>query len=39
LPANAVWDYYCLQQDVPVGIAFMDVIKQYEREELTGRSA
>jgi len=39
LPANAVWDYYCLQQGVPVGIAFMDVIKQYEREELTGRSA
>ena len=38
MPANAVWDYYCMQKNVPVGIAFMDVIKDYERQELAQRS-
>ncbi len=37
MPANAVWDYYCLQQDVPVGLAFMDVIRDYEKTELSKR--
>lgn len=37
LPANAVWDYHCLKNDVPVGLAYMDVIKQYEGQELAGR--
>jgi L-rhamnose isomerase len=37
MPANAVWDYYCLTQAVPVGIAFMEVIKDYERRELANR--
>jgi len=37
MPAGAVWDYYCLQQDVPVGITFMDVIKEYEKKELVNR--
>jgi len=37
MPSNAVWDYYCVQKDVPVGIAFMDVIKDYEKKELSKR--
>ena len=31
LPFGAVWDYYCLQQDVPVGFAYMDEIRTYEK--------
>jgi L-rhamnose isomerase len=31
LPAGAVWDHYCLQQDVPVGMAWMDEVKTYEK--------
>jgi len=37
MPANAVWDYYCLQKGVPVGMAFMDVIRDYEKKELSKR--
>ncbi|MGD9636388.1 MAG: L-rhamnose isomerase [Pirellulales bacterium] len=32
LPAGAVWDYYCLEQNVPVGLAWLDVVRTYERE-------
>ena len=38
MPAGAVWDYYCQQKGVPVGMAFMDVIKDYEKSELSRRS-
>jgi L-rhamnose isomerase len=38
LPFGAVWDYYCLQQSVPVGFGFMDEIRTYEREVLTERN-
>jgi L-rhamnose isomerase len=38
MPSNAVWDYYCMQKDVPVGVAFMDMIKDYEKKELSKRS-
>jgi L-rhamnose isomerase len=38
MPVNAVWDYYCMQKGVPVGIAFMDVIKDYEQKELSKRN-
>ncbi len=38
MPFGAVWDYYCLRQGVPVGIAFMDAIKEYEERELAKRS-
>ena len=31
LPFGAVWDYYCRSQEVPVGMAFMDEIRDYER--------
>ncbi len=37
LPFGAVWDYYCLQQGVPVGLGFLDEIRAYEREELSQR--
>ncbi|MEM7345834.1 MAG: L-rhamnose isomerase [Chloroflexota bacterium] len=37
LPFGAVWDYHCLQQDVPVGISFMDVIKAHEDQVLSKR--
>jgi L-rhamnose isomerase len=37
LPAGAVWDYYCLQQGVPVGEAWLAEVRQYERQELVKR--
>jgi len=37
MPFGAVWDYYCLQKNVPVGMDFMRVIKEYENKELTSR--
>ena len=30
LPAGAVWDYYCLKQNVPVAAAWLDEVKEYE---------
>ena len=38
MPAGAVWDYYCSKENVPVGIDFMKVIKDYEKRELTKRA-
>jgi L-rhamnose isomerase len=32
LPVGAVWDYYCLQQDVPVGPVWLDAVRTYERD-------
>ncbi|MBN1853119.1 MAG: L-rhamnose isomerase [Pirellulales bacterium] len=37
LPFGAVWDFYCLQSNVPIGTAWLDAIKQYEREVLSMR--
>jgi L-rhamnose isomerase len=37
LPFGAVWDYYCLRRDVPVGSAYMDEIHAYEQKELAKR--
>ena len=37
LPFGSVWDYYCLQQDVPVGLAYIDEIRVYEKEILALR--
>jgi L-rhamnose isomerase len=37
MPFSAVWDYYCMQKNVPVGMDFMRVIKDYEKEELSKR--
>ncbi len=37
LPFGAVWDYFCMQQGVPVGIRFMDEIERYEEQVLSKR--
>jgi L-rhamnose isomerase len=37
LPLGAVWDYYCLQQGVPVGEAWLAEVKRYERGILLNR--
>jgi len=37
LPAGAVWDQFCLQQDVPVGESWLAEVKRYEREVLSKR--
>ncbi|MCX7754272.1 MAG: L-rhamnose isomerase [Anaerolineales bacterium] len=37
MPSAAVWEYYCQQQDVPVGMDVLRVVKNYEREELSRR--
>src|SRR5512142_1147201 len=31
MPFSAVWDYYCAKKNVPVGMDFMRVIKDYEK--------
>jgi len=38
LPFGAVWDYYCLRQGVPVGLVFLDQIREYEKRVLSGRA-
>jgi len=37
LPLGAVWDYYCLKSGVPVGGAWLDDIKRYEKDVLSRR--
>jgi L-rhamnose isomerase len=37
MPFGAVWDAFCLQQGVPVGIGVMDEIRDYEKRELSER--
>ncbi|NUO81772.1 L-rhamnose isomerase [candidate division KSB1 bacterium] len=36
LPCGAVWDYYCLQMSVPVGMAWLEEVARYE-EKVTSR--
>ena len=38
MPSNAVWDQYCAQKNVPIGMEFMQIIKEYEKRELSRRS-
>jgi L-rhamnose isomerase len=33
-PFGAVWDYYCLKNNVPVGQDYIDEIKKYEKDVL-----
>ena len=35
---GAVWDYYCLTQNVPITLDFMAEIWQYKKEVLANRS-
>jgi len=37
LPLGSVWDYFCEQQGVPAGVAWLGVVKQYERDVLSKR--
>ena len=37
MPFSAVWDYYCMKKNVPIGMDFMNVIKDYETKELSKR--
>ena len=37
LPFGAVWDYYCLEQGVPVGGAWLAEVKSYEKIVLNKR--
>ena len=36
-PFGAIWDYYCLTQEVPVGPAWLEEIRDYERTTLAQR--
>jgi L-rhamnose isomerase len=36
-PFNAVWDYYCLKNEVPVGSDWLAEIKEYEKDVLLKR--
>jgi L-rhamnose isomerase len=38
LPAGAVWEYYCLQSDVPRGETWLADVQQYETTVLSGRT-
>lgn len=37
MPFGAVWDYYCLEHNVPPGIAYLDDIRAYEKKVLSQR--
>jgi L-rhamnose isomerase len=37
LPFGAVWDYHCLRHEVPVGPAWLDTVRAYERDVLSRR--
>jgi len=37
LPYGAVWDYFCLTRNVPVGMRLMDEVGEYERREFPRR--
>ena len=37
LPWAAVWDYVCLREDKPVGIAWLDDVRRYEKEVTSKR--
>ncbi len=38
MPFGAVWDYHCVRQGVPAGLAYMDAIEEYEERELAKRA-
>ncbi len=37
LPWGAIWDYYCTRKSVPVGRAWVDVVRTYETDVLARR--
>jgi L-rhamnose isomerase len=37
LPYSAIWDYYCLVHDIPVGNQWIEKVTEYEATNLVGR--
>lgn len=37
MPFTAVWDEFCVRQNVPTGLAWLDEVKRYERDVLSRR--
>ena len=37
MPSEAVWDYFCMKQCVPVGMEYMNRIRNYEKSVLSNR--
>ena len=37
MPFAAVWDYYCLSENVPVGLEYLAAVREYEKKVLAGR--
>jgi len=37
LPWGSIWDYYCLTEEVPLGMSWLDSIAKYERDVLSER--
>jgi L-rhamnose isomerase len=37
MPFGAVYDYYCMKNDIPVGQDYIDEIVKYEKEVLLKR--
>lgn len=37
MPANAVWDYFCVTNEVPVGMKWFEEVKRYEETVLAER--
>ncbi len=38
MPWPAVWEYYCVTQDVPPGIEWLDTVRNYEAKSLAQRT-
>ena len=37
MPWSAVWDQYCSTRKVPVGLAWLETVRQYERSQCADR--
>lgn len=38
MPFGAVWDYYCMTANVPVGHSWLELVNQYEKDVLSKRN-
>jgi L-rhamnose isomerase len=38
LPFGAIWDFHCLKQGVPAGLGYLEEVRRYERDVLSGRA-
>ena len=38
MPFGAVWDYYCMKENVPAGMAWLEEVKTYEKNVLSKRT-